>query len=225
MPVSTVSNSNTAVTTTDAVKAKNSLASNYDTFLKLLTTQLKNQDPLNPMDSTQFTSQLVQYSMVEQQIGSNDKLQKLLDQNATNQLLSAATYIGKTVEIDSPTLSYDGGGEGNFAYAIPSDAVSAYASIYDANSKLIDQFTVDPAKGRHEESWDGKASNGVAQTSGQYKVSITAVNAAGKALTVPVSTYGTVTNVTTDSASSSVNLILGGGAAVPLTKILSVTDA
>ncbi|HZZ11369.1 MAG TPA: flagellar hook capping FlgD N-terminal domain-containing protein, partial [Paraburkholderia sp.] len=77
--------------------ASQQLAGNFDTFLTLLTTQLQNQDPLSPMDSTQFTQQLVAFSGVEQQINTNNNLQSLIALNQSQQAASAVSYIGHSV--------------------------------------------------------------------------------------------------------------------------------
>src|ERR1044071_1210572 len=83
-----------------AGSAQKTLASNFDTFLSLLTTQLKNQDPMSPMDSNQFTQQLVQFSQVEQQINSNKNLESLIALTKSQTTTAAVSYLGKT-----PTLN------------------------------------------------------------------------------------------------------------------------
>src|SRR6201981_1569760 len=85
--------------TSQAAGASKTLSSNFDTFLTLLTTQLQNQDPLSPMDSNQFTQQLVQFSQVEQQINTNDNLKSLITQGANQTGAYAVSYLGKAVTI------------------------------------------------------------------------------------------------------------------------------
>src|ERR1051326_9398368 len=80
-----------------AADAQKTLSSNFDTFLTLLTTQLKNQDPLQPMDSNQFTQQLVQFSQVEQQINSNKNLESLISLTKSQTTTAAVSYLGKTL--------------------------------------------------------------------------------------------------------------------------------
>src|SRR5579884_3630424 len=99
-PASTGSSSSTGNT-----NAMAQLSSNFSTFLTLLTTQLKNQDPTSPMDSNQFTQQLVMYSQVEQQINTNDNLKTLISQGTTNASAMAATYLGKKVSVTNGNAS------------------------------------------------------------------------------------------------------------------------
>ena len=82
-----------------AAASRATFGDNYDTFLKLLTSQLQNQNPLSPMDSTQFTSQLVQYSSVEQAIKQNENLEKLIAMQSSTQSANAVGYIGKSVDM------------------------------------------------------------------------------------------------------------------------------
>src|SRR5258705_12714917 len=98
-PISAVS----AASQSEAAKAKTTLGSNFDTFLTLLTTQLKNQDPLSPMDSSQFTQQLVQISMVEQSINANQNLESLSSLTQTRVGTEAVSYLGKTCTITAGT--------------------------------------------------------------------------------------------------------------------------
>ncbi|MCA0320949.1 MAG: hypothetical protein LCH88_23105 [Proteobacteria bacterium] len=95
--------SNTATSTTSTAGAR--LSNNFDTFLQLLTTQLKNQDPTQPMDANQFTQQLVQYSQVEQQIATNSKLDNMIAAFTGNQTTASLGYLGKTVTYDASTVS------------------------------------------------------------------------------------------------------------------------
>jgi flagellar basal-body rod modification protein FlgD len=82
---------------------KSTLASNFTTFLQLLTTQLKNQNPMDPLDTNQFTQQLVQFAQVEQQLKSNDQLETLVSLQQTAQSTAALGYVGKTVAVDGAT--------------------------------------------------------------------------------------------------------------------------
>src|SRR5690349_2501979 len=95
-----------AASTTDSMKQ---LSGNFSTFLTLLTTQLKNQDPTSPMDSNQFTQQLVMYSQVEQQISSNDNLKTLISQGTSNAAAMTTGYLGKKVSITNGNASLTGG--------------------------------------------------------------------------------------------------------------------
>src|SRR5213596_2070497 len=91
------------------VASKAVLAGNFDTFLKLLTTQLKNQNPLDPLDTNQFTQQLVQFAGVEQQLRTNDQLTALLALQQTAQSTQALTFVGKTAVVDGNTAALSHG--------------------------------------------------------------------------------------------------------------------
>src|SRR3954470_17819141 len=100
MDVTSVTAASTSATSTSAAaSAQKQLAGNFDTFLTLLTTQLKNQDPLSPMDSNQFTQQLVQFSQVEQQINANKNLESLVSMSKAQGATSAVGYLGKTLTV------------------------------------------------------------------------------------------------------------------------------
>src|ERR1041385_8234247 len=100
-----VTSATSAATASAAASAQNQLSSNFDTFLTLLTTQLKNQDPLQPMDSNQFTQQLVQFSQVEQQINSNKNLESLISLTKSQTTTAAVSYLGKTLTLNDGTAS------------------------------------------------------------------------------------------------------------------------
>src|SRR3954452_2810695 len=113
------SSSSTSDTTATTKTASNKLSQDYTTFLKLLTTQLQNQDPMSPMDSSQFTNQLVQYSQVEQQIGQNDKLEKLVKMQSNNQTQASLGFIGLDVEATGSAFTYDGSSPAKMSYTLP----------------------------------------------------------------------------------------------------------
>ena len=103
-------------TPSEAANSRTRLSDNYDTFLVLLTAQLQNQDPLAPMDSTQFTQQLVQFSQVEQQIRTNEQLEGLVGQYQAASAGAALSYLGKDAIIQA-NETYLAGGAANWAYS------------------------------------------------------------------------------------------------------------
>src|SRR5579871_1104868 len=98
-PVTSTGSTTTSTGTSSSNDALSGLSSNFSTFLTLLTTQLKNQDPTSPMDSNQFTQQLVEFSQVEQQINTNDNLQTLISQGSSTASAMATTYLGRNVSV------------------------------------------------------------------------------------------------------------------------------
>jgi flagellar basal-body rod modification protein FlgD len=190
--VSAVTNVATATANTDA--ARTSLATNFDTFLVLLTAQLKNQDPLSPMDSTAFTEQLTQMTGVQQQLLTNDLLTSLLAAQQTG-LGGAATYIGQDVTaVWSADQLTDG--KASWSYELGPNATAAQLQVLDSSGKVVWSGPAPDLKsGTHDFTWDGKTSaGGQMSDGGVYTLKITASNASG---TVPsqVLMRGQVTGV------------------------------
>ncbi|HEX7104832.1 MAG TPA: flagellar hook assembly protein FlgD [Acidothermaceae bacterium] len=205
-------------TTRDAV----GLAQDFDSFLSLLTTQLKNQDPLAPMDSTQFTTQLVQFSQVEQSINTNARLDQLVKLQSGSQAVSAVSFVGKAVEAfgDAMVLS---DGAASYVYKLPHDVASATITIKDGSGKIVRTITGAPtAEGKHVLSWDGKDDQGNALADGTYTFSVDAKDSEGAAVDVTTAVAGTVLGVTVDKGT--VVLDLGGGQLVRVTDVFTVTE-
>ncbi|MBF0268275.1 MAG: flagellar hook assembly protein FlgD [Alphaproteobacteria bacterium] len=179
---------------TKASKAKDQLAADMNQFLTLLTTQLANQDPLSPMDSTEFTNQLVQYANVEQNIQTNENLENLIAVQQSAMTLSSANYIGKTVSVATDVLPLQGG-KATFGYSF--DAVPEQATVVITNSSgnIVKVLSPDLAEGTHAVEWDGKDDNGTQLADGAYKVQIMALKANGDAVTSDVVVTGKVTGV------------------------------
>jgi flagellar basal-body rod modification protein FlgD len=210
--------SSTNASSTD--KAKKSLSQTYDTFLTLLTTQLKNQDPLSPMDSAKFTEQLVQYSEVEQSINQNTNLEKIYSLIQGNQSSSALGYIGKTVSVDSATATNSGSGV-TWSYNLANDAASNTLVVSDANGKLVYTEDGDTSSGTHSFAWDGKDSGGNTLRSGDYTLQVVAKDGSKATVTSTVTVGGVVTGV--ESGTDGPVLVVGGSR-LPASKVVSVTD-
>jgi flagellar basal-body rod modification protein FlgD len=221
-PTTTGTSSPAASNTTQAL---NKLSGDFNNFLTLLTTQLKNQDPLAPMDSTQFTQQLVAFTGVEQQINTNAKLDQLIGLNKTDQLTAAAGFIGNQIEATGSQawLPNDGSGAG-IGYTLPSDEGAAAMAIYDSTGTIIRSGSVPATKGHHTVQWDGTNDVGKAMPSGVYNVTITALGQDSKPVSgITQSIIGTVTNVTNDATDGT--LLSIGGVTVPLSSVLSIKKA
>ncbi|MFQ5972434.1 MAG: flagellar hook assembly protein FlgD [Alphaproteobacteria bacterium] len=159
--------------------ARRSLGENFDTFLTLLTTQLANQDPLSPMDSTEFTNQVVQFSALEQQINQSQNLAALIALMSSSQALAATGYIGKTVEAESPVAILENG-KATIPYSMPPGAESATITIFDDGGNVVGSFDAGSRLGRNEFIWNGKNSQGVPQPDGVYSVLLGAKDADGR---------------------------------------------
>ncbi|MEZ5995639.1 MAG: flagellar hook assembly protein FlgD [Hyphomonadaceae bacterium] len=184
----------TAATATDA-SARTRLSDNYDTFLVLLTAQLQNQDPLAPMDSTQFTQQLVQFSQVEQQIRTNEQLEGLVGQYQAASAGAALSYLGKDAII-AANETYLAGGGANWAYRLPASAESMAISVRDQSGRTVYTSTVSPrTAGEHLFAWDGTKTDGTTAPDGVYTLSIDARDSAGDAIAPTVSVRETIMGV------------------------------
>jgi flagellar basal-body rod modification protein FlgD len=182
-------------TTTQAGGDRTRLSDNYDTFLILLTAQLQNQDPLAPMDSTQFTQQLVQFSQVEQQIRTNEQLEGLVGQYQAASAGAALSYLGKDAIIEADE-TYLAGGEANWAYRLPEAATSMTITVKDAQGRtLFETTTAARGAGEHLFKWDGKKTDGTTAPDGVYTIEIEAENAAGTELTPTISVRETIMGV------------------------------
>ena len=174
MPVSAI-----ATDTAQTGASRTRLSDNYDTFLVLLTAQLQNQDPLAPMDSTQFTQQLVQFSQVEQQIRTNEQLEGLVGQYQAASAGAALSYLGKDAIIEADE-TYLSGGEANWAYRMPETASDLTITVKDASGRTVfETTTAERGAGEHLFSWDGKKTNGETAADGVYTIEIEAENAGG----------------------------------------------
>jgi len=200
-----------------------SIANNYQTFLSLLTTQLANQDPLSPMDTTQFTSQLTQMTGVEQQLLTNQLLQQLVNQSQTsNGIENAVGLIGKTVTVDgsSATLS---GGTATWNFNLPSTPSSLTLSVVDSSHNVVWTGAVQPnGSGAQSFTWDGKNQSGQqVADGGTYTLTIAAKDASGQTITPNTSLQGSATAVQQVGGQTMVTV---GGAQVPLSSIVGVSS-
>lgn len=183
----------TGSSTSSISGSREGIADNFDTFLQLLTAQLKNQNPLDPLDTNAFTQQLVQFSSVEQQLKTNDFLSALVTANVNSVQTGAVAYIGKTVAADGVRSELvDGKAVWNFSL---DDAATATVTIKDADGNTVytEQGALQAGAGQF--SWNGKTSTGGKAPDGTYTILMTGINAEGR--TVPISTQftGVVTGV------------------------------
>jgi flagellar basal-body rod modification protein FlgD len=200
-----------------------SIANNYQTFLSLLTTQLANQDPLSPMDTTQFTSQLTQMTGVEQQLLSNQLLQQLVSQSSSGGGIEGAVgLIGKTVSVngDSATLA---GGAATWEFSLPTNPTTMSVSVVDSNNNVVWTGSVTPSgSGAQSFTWNGQNMANQQQTDGgTYTLTINAKDNTGATITPTTTLQGTATAVQEVSGQTMVTV---GGAQVPLSSIIGVSS-
>ncbi|MEZ5669635.1 MAG: flagellar hook assembly protein FlgD [Alphaproteobacteria bacterium] len=210
--------SGTATQSQSQSSALTSLSSNFDSFLTLLTQQLQNQDPLSPMDTNEFTNQLVQFSGVEQAIKTNTLLESLVVAEQANQTLTALDFIGREITaIGDEAVLQDG--QATFAYTLDSDAASATYTIRDSNGAVVFSGTGPTDAGSHEIAWNGVGASGGAQPDGIYTISIEARDANGNQVGAEPGVVGVVSGVESRNGQT---VVMIGDLAVYLQDITSV---
>ena len=219
------SSSTTNPTTTAAAATASSsqqLAGNFDTFLQLLTTQLQNQDPLSPMDTTQFTEQLVSFAGVEQQIDMNTNMQTLISMQQSSESLQALQLVGANVTINSntATLSNATSTPATWGFSSPSPATGA-VTITSSTGQVAYTGTTSLSAGSQTYTWNGQGNNGVTWPDGNYTLSINAVGANGQAVTISTQVQGTISSVNVSQNPPQVTV---GGQSYPLSSIQSINS-
>ena len=215
-----VSAAGLSATATKSEVASTKLAESFDTFLTLLTTQLKHQDPLEPTKSDEFVAQLVQFSQVEQAIASNKSLEKLLGLQATNQAAAAIGYMGHTVEAVGNIAPLQDG-KAKFGYALDQKASGSVIVISDIDGKVVRTESGNTETGKHSFVWDGLDDNGQPVPEGRYKVAVNAFDEDKDKIEVPTSVYGKVTGVASGKDGALLSL---GNVNVSLADLLSVSQ-
>jgi len=172
----------------------------FNTFLKILTTQLQNQDPMNAMDSNEFTRELVQFSGVEQQINTNSKLDQIISLYKGNGITPLLSYVDKFVETPANGQIVVQNGESAFSYTLPYAAAKTVITIKDGSGSTVATMEGPTNSGVNRVVWDGKNSSGTQQADGVYQLVISATDSYGKAIGISnVNLVGRVTSLQTDS--------------------------
>jgi len=182
--------------TTQTAAASSGLLTDYNLFLKLLTTQMTNQDPLDPMDTSEYTAQLVQYSQVEQSIQQTGALGNILNQLLSQQMAQASNYIGREARFDSAVAGL-GDGPARWTYYVDGTPASVTATVKDTLGNKVATVTLDP-DGQGSYEWDGTLADGTKAPAGAYTLSIEAVSASGAAMETTINSVGVVDDVVTD---------------------------
>ena len=169
------------------------IASNFSQFLMLLTTQLKNQDPLSPMDTNQFTQQLVQFAQVEQQLKSNDALSTLVSLEQTAQATALLSYVGQTVVVDGSTAQLSNGGA---TWTLNSSKpATTTITIKDSTGATAFTGTYAISPGNQNFTWDGHGNDGRLWPAGSYTITATAVDANNQSVAISTQIQGVVDSV------------------------------
>lgn len=215
-----IQTANQPTTGTNSSSSLAKLSENLDNFLTILTTQLQNQDPLSPLDTHEFTNQLVLFAGVEQQIQQNGNMEQLISLQQNNVAIGAVSYIGKEVEANGRTTTLEDGAA-TFAYTLPDAAKAATLTILDSGGQAVFLTSAELAAGRHEFVWDGKDALGNTLADGAYTIQVSAVNANDQPLDVAFSIFGKVTGVQVEEGVATLNL---GTVIVPLSEVTRIRD-
>jgi len=213
---SSQSNASSTSSTDDAIAGLNET---YNNFLLLLTKQLQNQDPLNPMDTAQFTQQLVGFSQVEQQIASNKSLEKLIGLQSATNAFGAVSFLGNEVAVDSDHVSLKGG-KAKFQYEIDHTASQAVLTVLDSRGQVVLVQEANRGIGSYNVDWNGKDAFGNQLPDGDYRVAVSYADDQGKTYSANITSFGIVDS--TEIADGEVKLFVGS-VGFPVDKILKVT--
>lgn len=191
MAISGVSTNSTSQMAT----SRSTIADNFDTFLSILTTQLKNQNPLEPLDTNQFTQQLVQFTGVEQQLKTNEFLETLMLSGQNTAKSDAVSYIGKEVTSSGKTGELTGTNAAFWAYSADAKAANATITIKDSKGQVVYNQTGPLESGPGTFRWDGKGSDGTVKPNGVYTIDIQGRDSNGQPVKISTASIGIVTAV------------------------------
>lgn len=218
MTVSSVNNTADNSATTSIGK----LNADFDMFLKLLTAQMQNQDPLDPMDTSEYTQQLVQYSQVEQAIEQTGTLKDILAGMGSQDLSQASALIGREVELDSEVAGLSSDAPAVWAWNATRDVTSLTATITDANGKVIETRKIDATSSSGRFEWDGSLATGGKAAAGAYVLTLEGVDANGVKIGGNISTIGKVQEVRSSGGVITLGL---NGIQLPMSSVLRVSNA
>jgi len=200
---------------------KQAIGMDKDDFLTLLITQLQNQDPLNPMDGTEFMTQMAQLTQVEQAYNTNTNLENILAALNNSSSLTAASLVGKNVSASGSQVALTPGGSAQISYSVPSAAEHLTVTITDSNGATVRALAQgQTAAGTSSVTWDGRDASGNQLAAGIYNVSVAGVNSAGNPVTCQPLVTGRVEGISYSGTSATMTI---GGVAVPFGNIMSVT--
>jgi flagellar basal-body rod modification protein FlgD len=199
------------------VSGRAAIAENFEAFLLLLTTQLKNQSPLDPLDTNQFTQQLVQFASVEQQLKSNDTLNALVT-SARGSASTAASFVGMEITADGTTSRLS---NGKAEWSInPARNALVSLVVKDAEGNIVAAQNVAMAAGPQRFSWNGITTTGSRAPDGDYTISISARDPAGQSVSVKTEVAGKVDSV---DLSGEAAVLVVGSSRVPLASVRSIS--
>lgn len=216
LPASSTTSSGTSSTSSTS----GTLAGNFQTFLTLLTTQLQNQNPLDPLDTNQFTQQLVQFAGVEQQLKTNDQLTSLVSLQQTAQSTQALGFVGKNAVVDGSTATL-ANGSATWNLGVTSDS-NVTVNIANSTGQSVFTGTYNVKAGANQPfTWDGKGADGTQWPAGKYTITATAKDTSGNTVGVSTQIQGVVSSV---DLTQSPPLLSIGGQSYTVNQIKSIVN-
>jgi flagellar basal-body rod modification protein FlgD len=201
-----------AGSSTSTAAATNALASqqiagNFQSFLQLLTTQLQNQNPLDPLDTNQFTQQLVEFAGVQQQLNTNDSLATLVSLQQTSQATQALNYVGKTAVVSGSTAAL-ANSTATWQLSVPT-ASTVNITIANSTGQTVFTGSYNASAGNNQPfEWNGQGNDGTQWPDGNYTLTATAKDGGGNTVAITSAIEGTVNSV--DLTQSPPLLSIGG---------------
>lgn len=209
---------------TSATSTTHKTSMDQSDFLTLLVAQLENQDPLSPMDDKDMTSQLAQFSSLEQLTNINTGIKSLVDAQSSGSMLNAVAFIGKGVKADGYSLSKSGGDVSTVYYSLGETVTEMQVNIYAEDGSLVrTDILGSKAAGEYQYTWDGKDSSGNTLADGTYGVAIVAEDTSGAAVLVQSKISGEVTGLI--SSNGTTMLQLKDGRTVDISNVTELVAA
>lgn len=197
------------------------LAEDFDDFLNLLTTQLQNQDPTEPLKTKEFTNQLVQFSQVEQSINMNSKLDELISLQQRDPLSTAASFIGKQASYEGSEFFFDGESPAELQYSLNNPSIDTQIVIRDQFGTEVYRTGGRTGAGAHDFEWDGTDMAGNPVGPGTYSVGVQAIDGDGNLVQTATLVKGLVRGIESDGNQT---FLLIGERAIPQDLILRIEN-
>jgi flagellar basal-body rod modification protein FlgD len=217
-PTSSSSSSSSSASSANAL-ASQQIAGNFQSFLQLLTTQLQNQNPLDPLDTNQFTQQLVEFAGVQEQLNTNDSLQTLVSLQQTAQATQALTFVGKTAIVSGNTATMTNS-SASWELSVPSNS-NVNVSIANSSGQTVYTGTVPESAGNQKFTWNGIGSDGTQWPDGQYTLTASTTDGSGNSVGITTQVAGTVSGV---NLTQTPPLLMINGQSYTINQIQSISN-
>jgi flagellar basal-body rod modification protein FlgD len=200
---------------------RKSITDDFDTFLTLLTTQLKNQDPSDPLDTNEFTQQLVQFTEVEQSVKLNENMETLMQLTAANMITGAVSYIGKSVTVSGDIASLKDG-TATWSFSLPADSSDVTFTVYDNSGNEVYTRSGSGDSGTNEFTWSGEKTGGGLAPDGSYTLAVSAYDEDNNSLNVTTTSNAVIEGVNIVGQEPT---LISGGREILLSSIKAINSA